>query len=91
MIKSHSLSLMLKRTQCRFSEGTDESKCGLLKAIGRKLFLGNLVLRCPGYLCRDCNVLIGPASICIEKVPEEEISTGQGCKAPLSIKALYTS
>jgi len=55
------------------------------------LSLGDLMLCCLGYLCRTCNLLVGPASICIERFPEVEVSTGQGSTSCLSLRDLYTA
>jgi len=62
-----------------------------MKSFPRNLSLGDLMLCCLGYLCRTCNLLVGPSSICIERFPEVEMSTGQGSTACLSLRDLYTA
>ena len=45
------------------------------------------MLCCPGFLCRACNLLVGPASISIDKVPEEQKGTGQDHRVCLCLIA----
>jgi len=49
------------------------------------------MLCCLGYLCRTCNLLVGPESICIERFPEVEMSSDQGSTACLSLRDSYTA
>lgn len=51
--------------------------------------LGNLVMCCLVYLCRVCNLLVGPASIGIARFPEVEMSTDHGSTACLTVRDLY--
>lgn len=62
-----------------------------MESFPRNLSLVNLVLCFLGSLCRTCNLLGGPASICIERLPEVEMSTGQSSTACLSLRELYTA
>jgi len=82
---------LLWKKQGSFSEGPMMSQHRAWWSLFLEISLGDLMMCCLGYLFRTCNLLVGPARICIERFPEVEMSTGQGSTSCLCLRDLYTA